>query len=82
MVKAIEKHWKGCTISNLNKYITYTKQIRGFLDENTQYAKDWENNDIAKITNNIQHAAQFWKELLHTSGGLLEISQCYMTIMA
>ena len=69
MIKAIDKHWEGCTISNPNKDITYTKHVLGFLDDKTQYTNDWENNDITKITKNIQHAAQSWEELLHTSGG-------------
>ena len=81
MMKTIEKHCKGCTISTPNKDTTYTKHILGFIDDKTQYANDWNNNNIQTITNNIQHAAQSWEGLLHTSGGKLEISKCCMIVL-
>ena len=58
---------------NPNKDTTYTKRMLGFLDDKSQYANDWDNNTIKKIIKNIQHAAQSWQEILHTSGGKLEI---------
>ena len=75
MMKKIEKYCKGCTISTPNKDTTYIKHILGFIDDKTQYANDWKNNNIKTITDNIQHAAQSWEGLLHTSGGKLEISK-------
>ena len=65
-----------------NGDIKYSKYNLGFIDDKTQYAKDWKNNDIVKIKNNIQHAAQSWEELLYTSGRKLDISKCRMHIIA
>ena len=73
MIKKIKKHCKDCTIFAPNKDTIYTKHILAFLDEKTQYANDWENNNIETVTDNIQHAAQSWEELLHTSRGKLGI---------
>ena len=81
MMKTIEKHCQGCTISTPNKYTIYTKHILGFIDDKNQYTNDWKNNNIKTITDNIKHAAQSWEELLHTSGGKLEISKCCMIVM-
>ena len=41
MMKTIEKHCKGCTISTSNRDTTYTNHILGFIDDKTQYANDW-----------------------------------------
>ena len=81
MMKTIEKHGEGCTIFIPNKDTTYTKHILGFLDDRSQYTNDWENNNIKTLIKNIEHAAQSWENLLHTSSGKLEISKYYMIVM-
>ena len=81
MLKTIEKHCKGCTISTLNKDTTYTKQILGFHDDKTQYTNDLEKNNISTITDNIKHAVQPWEELLHIFSGKLKLSKCCMIVM-
>ena len=82
MMNAFEKNCKGCTMISPNGDIKYSKYNLGFIDDKTQYANDWKNNDIVKIKNNIQHAAQSWEELLYTSGRKLDISKCRMHIIA
>ena len=59
MMNALEKHCEGCTMTSLTRDITHSKHILGFVDDKTQYANDRNQNDIVKITKNIQYAAQF-----------------------
>lgn len=59
MTNALEKHCEGCTMTSLTRDITHSKHILGFVDDKTQYTKDWKHNDIVKITKNIQYAVQF-----------------------
>ena len=49
------------------------KTIIGFVDDKRQYTNDWINNDLNTATTNLQEAAQGWKNLLHTTGGQLEL---------
>ena len=46
-------------MTSLTRDITHSKHILGFVDDKTQYANDRNQNDIVKITKNIQYAAQF-----------------------
>lgn len=46
-------------MTSLTRDITHSKHILGFVDDKTQYTKDWKHNDIVKITKNIQYAVQF-----------------------
>ena len=71
-MKKIDKHCEGYKISTQNKHTTHTKYILVFFDDRTHYSNDWERNNIKTIIKHIQHAAQSWEELLHTSGGKLK----------
>ena len=82
MMNALGKRCEGRIMTSSTRDIPHSKHILGFLDDKTQYANDWKNNNIVKITNNIQYTTQSLRELLYTSGGKLKISKYYMTIMA
>ena len=75
------KLWRLHNLHSKQRHKTYTKHILGFLDDKSQYANDWDSNNIKTIIKNKQHAAQSWEELLHTSGGKLEILKCCIIVM-
>ena len=75
MITTIETECDGCNMSSPDKSISMIKFIKGFIDYNRQYSNDWINNDILNVLNKIKLSTQSWENLLHTSGGSLEMSK-------
>ena len=69
-------------MSSPNKSISWTKFIKGFIDDNRQYSNDWINNDTSNVLNTIKLSAQAWNHLLYTSGGKLELSKCALYLVS
>ena len=47
--KSLKKIYKSCTIQSPNGSIQISKHILEFIEDNTQFANNWEKNNIEKI---------------------------------
>ena len=76
MMETIEKPCTGLDITSPDHTVSYKLHIIGLVDDKRQYANDWTNNSEITICNNLQTAASSWEQILHTSGGALELFKC------
>jgi hypothetical protein len=69
----------GATFTDPSNSTLVQQRMTGFVDDTTH----WINNDIRHpstaniIPNNMKRAAQYWEQLLHASGGKLELTKCF-----
>ena len=76
MMKTIEKPCTGFDITSLDHAVSYKLHIIGLVDDKRQHASDWKNNSEKTKCKDLQTAASSWEQILHTSGGALELSKC------
>jgi hypothetical protein len=55
--------------------------LTGFVDDVTHWCIDRDRQTENKLCKDLQDAAQWWEQLLHASGGKLELSKCFFYIM-
>ena len=75
-METIEKTCTGFDITSPDHEVSYKLRIIGLVDDKRQYANDWNNNSEKTICKNLQTAASSWEQILHTSGGALELFKC------
>ena len=75
MMETLAQLKKGCIIISPNKQITWEITIIECVDDKRQYTNDWIKNDLDTATTNLQEASQAWEDILHTTGGQLELSE-------
>jgi hypothetical protein len=56
--------------------------IEGFVDDTSIFANlEFGNNNLSELLTIIQVDGQLWEQLLHTTGGELELSKCFYYIL-
>jgi len=58
--------------------------INGFVDDTNACVNNWlpqRDADLTKLHRQVQHDAQLWTDLVHTSGGKLELSKCSVHLL-
>jgi hypothetical protein len=57
--------------------------IEGFVDDTSIFANlEFGNNDLSELLEKIESDGQLWEQLLHTTGGELELSKCFYYILS
>jgi hypothetical protein len=77
--KCHEKCAKGATFESPDKSVTIKLYMVGFVDDSTGQVNDCLSDDappLDTLVSLMAHDAQLWNDLLHVSGGLLEVSKC------
>ena len=75
-METIEKTCSGFDTTSPDCSLSYKLHINGLVDDKRQYANDWRKNSEKIICDNLQTATSSWEQILHTSGGALELSKC------
>jgi hypothetical protein len=65
----------GCTIGNIHNDIVILFSVLGFVDNTSLYVNTV--NTIDDLSCHLQDDTQLWADLLHSLGGLLELSKCF-----
>ena len=82
LMHCMEEYTNGAAIAspvewehNLRFWIT------GFVDDITHWCINRHRQNETELCEDLQHAAQWWEQLLHASGGKLELSKCFFYII-
>ena len=70
---------KGAIFESPDKSVTIQFFMVGFVDDSTGQVNDFLSDDepaIDSLVKLMAHDAQLWNDLLHVSGGLLEVTKC------
>jgi Reverse transcriptase (RNA-dependent DNA polymerase) len=80
LMQCMEDKAIGATLRS--PYSTELKKlwITGFVDDITHWVMKHEPSTEEDICRELQEAAQWWEQLLHSSGGKLELSKCFFYI--
>jgi hypothetical protein len=73
------KYAKGAVFESPDKSVTIKFYMVGFVDDSTGQVNDFLSDaepTIDHLVSLMAHDAQLWNDLLHVSGGLLEVTKC------
>jgi hypothetical protein len=79
LMECMENKSDGAIFSDPHNQQVVQQRMTGFVDDTTH----WINNDIRQVTTGdniitkMSNAAQYWEQLLHASGGKLELTKCF-----
>jgi hypothetical protein len=79
LMECMTKHSDGATFVDPTQEITVQQRMTGFVDDTTHWINNNPNNndEIKNIKTKMEIAAQYWEQLLHASGGKLELTKCF-----
>jgi hypothetical protein len=84
LFKCHEKCAKGAIFESPDKSVTIKNFMVGFVDDSTGQVNDFLSDDgptLDILVCLMAHDAQLWNDLLHVSGGLLEVTKCSYHIL-
>jgi hypothetical protein len=82
LMKCMEEYTYGAMLpSPFNGHKNAVFWITGFVDDVTHWCINISRQAETEISEDLQHAAQWWEQLLHASGGKLELSKCFFYIL-
>lgn len=59
----------------------FTHWMTGFVDDVTHWCSHCDSQTEDQAVRDLQETAQWWEQLLHATGGKLELSKCFFYIM-
>ena len=84
LINLVKQKCKGIAFSNPTGTIKSSRHIDTFLDYCTYFNNDFEaeiKGQKPQVQNDLRKAAQWWGQLLHASGGKLELTKCFFYIV-
>ena len=80
LIDLLKQKGKGMLVRNPTNTISAHRHIDAFVDDCTYFTNDFDNSIQNKETNiqtDLQQATQWWEQLLHATGGKLELNKCF-----
>lgn len=74
------KKAKLCSISNPNKTIYITHGPDTFMDDTTMVLQAALGEELTDFVKQLEFNVQLWEELVHATGGELNLSKCYVLL--
>jgi hypothetical protein len=85
LFKCHEKCAKGATFESPDKSVTIKLFMVGLVNDSTGQVNDFLSDDeppLDTLVRLMAHDAQLWNDLLHVTGGLLEVTKCSYYIIS
>ena len=76
MIDTIDKVAPSCVIQLPQSNKTWKMHILAFVDDKSHYVNSSTNQRSIDITKAMEQPVSSWNDLLHFSGGALELSKC------
>jgi predicted RNase H-like HicB family nuclease len=82
LMKCMEEKASGAVMVNpINPQESINQRITGFVDDITHWYSTNHGKTPEEVVNEMKIAAQWWEQLLHASGGKVELSKCFYYIV-
>ena len=80
LIKLMEKKSQGVIFTGTRTKTKVQRRMDAFVDDCTKFINEFEaemKRQPTQILTKLQQAAQWWEQLLHASGGKLELTKCF-----
>lgn len=76
----ISKKFRGITFQTLRRTSFLTRAAETYIDD-TELILDLDIREIHTLAQEMQAIAQYWEQLLYTTGGALALEKCFYVAM-
>jgi hypothetical protein len=83
LMECLETEGFGMTMEDIEQVKLIHQWIKGFIDDTSLFTNMTDDTgDLEKLRTQLQKDTQCWSDLLHASGGQLELSKCFYYMLA
>jgi hypothetical protein len=81
MCKVYKKYMQGSKIVSPNGRINFEQWLSSFIDDNKMLLSFQPSDTIDSMRKTCQDSLQLWETLLNLTGGAVELTKCFITIL-